>query len=130
MGKFCSNCGKELKESQNVCLNCGVASEKEKTNRIDQFALVGFILGLASIVTWLIPLFGLGTGICGIIFSVKGLKSIVNKAKAQVGLILSIIFLAITVVWSSCITCINVANFYDTINDAHESIYDKYDYYY
>lgn len=25
MAKYCSNCGKELKENQDVCLNCGVS---------------------------------------------------------------------------------------------------------
>ena len=130
MAKFCGNCGKELKEGQSICLNCGVQTGEPVKNRTDQFALVGFILGLVSIVTWLIPLFGLGTGICGIVFSVKGLKSIVNKTKAQVGLILSIIFLAITVVWSSCVTCINIANFYDTVNDTYDRYDYDYDYYY
>lgn len=28
--KYCSNCGKELKEGADVCLNCGKAINKEK----------------------------------------------------------------------------------------------------
>ena len=28
MAKFCSNCGKELQENQDVCLNCGVAIKR------------------------------------------------------------------------------------------------------
>lgn len=28
MAKFCSNCGKELQENQDVCLNCGIAVNK------------------------------------------------------------------------------------------------------
>ena len=31
MAKFCRNCGKELNEEQNVCLNCGVV-----VNNIDK----------------------------------------------------------------------------------------------
>ena len=35
MAKFCSNCGKEIKENQDVCLNCGVAIRKNSnTNNI------------------------------------------------------------------------------------------------
>ena len=32
MNKFCSNCGKELKENQDVCLNCGVSVKKTNNN--------------------------------------------------------------------------------------------------
>lgn len=28
MAKFCSNCGKELQENQDVCLNCGVSVKR------------------------------------------------------------------------------------------------------
>jgi len=28
MAKFCSNCGKEVQENQDVCLNCGVTIRK------------------------------------------------------------------------------------------------------
>ena len=32
MAKFCSNCGSELKENQDVCLNCGVSINKSNNN--------------------------------------------------------------------------------------------------
>ena len=32
MAKFCSNCGKELQENQDVCLNCGVTVKKDNHN--------------------------------------------------------------------------------------------------
>lgn len=32
MAKFCSNCGKELQENQDVCLNCGVTVKKNANN--------------------------------------------------------------------------------------------------
>ena len=32
MAKFCTNCGKELNEQQDVCLNCGVKVNKEISN--------------------------------------------------------------------------------------------------
>lgn len=34
MAKFCSNCGKELNENQDVCLNCGVTTRKNNINQI------------------------------------------------------------------------------------------------
>jgi len=95
MNKFCRNCGKELNENQSVCLNCGVAVTpvNKPSEKCDKNAVVGFILGLVSIIAWLIPLFGYPVSICGIIFSAKGLKSQTNKGKAITGLVLSIVFL-------------------------------------
>ena len=29
MAKYCENCGKPLKENQDICLNCGVAVKKD-----------------------------------------------------------------------------------------------------
>ena len=34
MAKFCSNCGKEINENQDICLNCGIAIKKNNTNVI------------------------------------------------------------------------------------------------
>ena len=31
MAKFCTNCGTELNEQQDICLKCGVRVNKEKT---------------------------------------------------------------------------------------------------
>mgnify|MGYP003305623683 CR=1 FL=1 len=32
MAKYCTNCGKEIQENQDVCLNCGVTIKKTTTN--------------------------------------------------------------------------------------------------
>ena len=98
MSKFCRNCGKKLSEESNFCLSCGVAvNNTPKTNdKADKNAIAGFVLGLCSILTWLIPLFGYPVCICGIVFSSKGLTSKINKGKAITGLVLSIIFLVFT----------------------------------
>ncbi len=80
MIKFCSNCGKELKEGADVCLNCGKAIEKLKTkkgispkSRLVTFLLCTFLgtLGVHRFyvgktgtgILWLftIGLFGIGT---------------------------------------------------------------------
>ena len=97
MAKFCRECGKELNEESNFCLNCGVAVNNISNNhKADKNAIAGFVLGLCSILAWFIPLFGYPVCICGIIFSAKGLNSQVNKGKAITGLVLSIIFLVFT----------------------------------
>lgn len=97
MNKFCSNCGKEVNNIQDVCLNCGIKLNKEqqltKDDTTSKKASIGFILGLISIIAWIIPLFGYPVTICGIVFSSKGLKSKTDKGKAITGLILSIVFL-------------------------------------
>ena len=55
MGKFCSNCGKELKEDQDVCLGCGKVVKKEepvKKNHngyITATGIIMIILGLCLI---------------------------------------------------------------------------------
>lgn len=113
MDKFCRNCGKELNEVQNVCLNCGVAVNNTPTtdDKIEKQANLGFILGLISIVAWFIPLFGYPVSICGIVFSSKGLKSTLSKGKATAGLILSIVFLIFTLINSILGVIINLANY-------------------
>ena len=101
MAKFCENCGKELAENQDICLNCGVKAKNKDIKEItteDKSANTGFILGLISIIAWLLPLVGYPVTICGIVSSSKGLKSSNGKGKANAGLILSIIFLIATVI--------------------------------
>ena len=114
MNKFCRNCGKELNENQNVCLNCGVlvTQTSQPTNKTDKKAIIGFILGLVSIIAWFIPLFGYPVSICGIIFSSKGLKSQINKGFAVAGLVLSIIFLIFTFI-NSMLGLLMAIDFYD-----------------
>lgn len=50
MAKFCSNCGKELKENQDVCLNCGVSVKRNNNNNTNgkskiAAGLLGILLG-------------------------------------------------------------------------------------
>lgn len=63
----------------------------------DTKAMIGLILGLVGIIAWYIPLIGFPITVCGIIFSVLGLNSN-NRGKAIAGLILSIIFLIVTLI--------------------------------
>ena len=106
---FCPKCGKEIPEGSTVCPECNatleVASTTAQTSATAEKkpAPVGFILGLVSIIAWFIPLFGYPVTICGIVFSAKQLKSTDSGAKtmAIVGLVLSIIFLVVTLINSA-----------------------------
>ena len=119
MEKFCTNCGKKITENQDICLNCGQRLN-DNTNeylveKADKQATTGMVLGLVSIIAWLIPLVGYPISICGIVFSAKGLKSKNGKGKATAGLVLSIIFLCFTVfnsIWGAIIGFNNAVNNY------------------
>lgn len=101
MGKFCPKCGVELESDQKYCASCGSSLGSEDNSffvveKIDKYANTGFILGIVSIVAWFIPLFGYPVTICGIVFSLRGLASKNRRGKAIAGLVLSIIFLDVT----------------------------------
>lgn len=53
MEKFCSNCGKKLKENADVCLNCGVLVNKHnkftKEKAGKGMSIAGMILGILAI---------------------------------------------------------------------------------
>lgn len=59
--------------------------------------MVGFVLGLVGIIAWFLPIIGFPVTVLGIIFSSLGINSL-NKNKATVGLILSIIFFILTLI--------------------------------
>lgn len=113
--KKCNNCGADLTSNDVFCKSCGTAitSENSSTNSVsstanysnesvvpakskkDSFAITGLVFGLISIVAWLLPLIGFPITILGIIFSSLGIKSS-KKSLAIAGLVLSIIFLLLT----------------------------------
>lgn len=64
MNKFCSNCGKELKEGADICLNCGVLINK--TNDVLKIkvpgkgtAIAGMVLGIVAVIWSFIALLAL-----------------------------------------------------------------------
>mgnify|MGYP002084183088 CR=1 FL=1 len=85
----------EIEKSKvlNGSISNGNNTDKGKTQ-----AIIGLILGLVSIIAWFIPLVGFPVTVIGIVFSALGLKSQTNKGKAVAGLVLSIIFLVITLI--------------------------------
>ena len=56
----------------------------------------GFVLALVSLITWIIPLFGLQTSIIGLVLSINGRKES-NSGMALAGIIISIISLIFTI---------------------------------
>lgn len=115
--KTCFNCGAQIADELAVCGACGTRQPvaAPDTNQTPDYytqgsytprprntpGLVGFILGIASILLGWIPLIGLGCGITGLIFSLKGRKlTQYNTAYAVIGLILSIIGGVIGVIYT------------------------------
>lgn len=79
-------------------LNSNDENNSNNTNNKNSVrALIGFILGLCSLVAWYIPIIGFPVTILGIIFSAFGINSN-RKGMAIAGLILSIIFFVITII--------------------------------
>lgn len=82
-------------EKQKV-LNDDLHEEKTIDKKATK-AMVGFILGLVGIIAWVFPIIGVPVTILGIIFSALGINS-QNRNKAIAGLILSIVFLVVTLI--------------------------------
>lgn len=49
MAKFCSNCGAELNEEQEICLKCGVRVKNSNTKNTDPNAKSKMAAGLLGI---------------------------------------------------------------------------------
>ena len=103
MAKFCSNCGKEVQENQDVCLNCGVTIRKfNNTNNIPgakskiaagllgiflgSFGVHNFYLGFTSkaVIQLLLGIFclGIGSGIWGLIEGILILTGSISEDAA------------------------------------------------
>lgn len=88
MGKYCTNCGAELNENQEVCLKCGVMAQKKSINK-DPFAtttangknkliagLFGIFLGAFGVHKFYLG--QTGTGVVYAIFFWTGIPSIIG----------------------------------------------------
>ena len=70
MQKYCSNCGKELKEGADICLNCGVLINKQpnhfyskqQKNKIpgNGMSIAGMVLGIIAAVWTFFELIAVG----------------------------------------------------------------------
>ena len=72
----------EFEIEKSKVLNGGLGSSGNNTDKKATLAMIGFILGLVSIIAWFIPLIGFPVTVYGIIFSSLGIKSQTNKGKA------------------------------------------------
>lgn len=105
---YCKNCGKEHSDDALFCSYCGESivekePEKKPARCWSIFAKVGEVLGIITIVTCWIPIFGLYSllpGIHGIVFAALGkhAKEQPYMSKADAGLVLSIIGTILSVV--------------------------------
>ncbi|MBR2967924.1 MAG: zinc-ribbon domain-containing protein [Clostridia bacterium] len=88
---YCRNCGKEINDNADVCLHCGVATNKTTANQssaqqTNVLAIIGFIL------SFIMPIAGLVLSILG-----RSKASSYNdngKGLSLAGIIISSIYLA------------------------------------
>ena len=100
MGRYCTNCGNELKENADVCLSCGSLTNTKiyKTNNEGKgLATVSVVFGSLGFY----PLVIIGS-IIGIITSLIGIKNPKNqyKGRSKLGLGLSIGSLSFWIVFA------------------------------
>lgn len=102
---FCVNCGKELREEEKYCSNCGTkkndtietveaASPKPVMKCFTVFGNVGYALGLVTFIMGFIPFVSFYAwifGVHGIVFSALGKKDTTQLEKCKKGLRRSII---------------------------------------
>lgn len=72
------------------------------SNRTEPLALAGFVLGLVSLLAWLIPLIGVPISIVGLVLSALGRGKVRrtgarNGTQAAVGIVLSAIGLVLAI---------------------------------
>ena len=58
---FCTNCGKEIREDQDVCLSCGKSLKSSSVKKVAQeegstfgFAVLGFFIPIVGLILFLI----------------------------------------------------------------------------
>ena len=80
---------------------------EEATNEVKEprgpwkvFAIIGYVYGIVSLVSILIPFYSFAMAIDGIIFSALGVRSTVYNKKAKKGLTMNIISCVVNYIWS------------------------------
>ena len=123
---FCYKCGSKIGENATFCVKCGAnvvesvnqqhLKSEERTTTVpnesiiykndtmknvresnSSYAIAALVLGIMSMITWILPIIGAPIGIVGLIFGIKGRKNF-KKSIATAGMILSIVGLIATVI--------------------------------
>ena len=114
MGKFCVNCGAELKEGSDICLKCGkmingdIKIDSKPSVKTNSLAVAGFVVSLCSL---LINFAGL-VGAVGTILSSIGLANLKKKNEKGFGLALTGIIVGAFSVLYGIYTIIKLSNYY------------------
>lgn len=98
MQRFCSNCGKELPEGADLCLNCGkVINNKENNHskkKANGLAIAGFVVAIISLVFFWFPFAFIGA-IVSLVLSIVGVvkSKVYNDGKGLGigGIVISVI---------------------------------------
>ncbi len=90
---FSQATGQNLTTQENISFDAGDATKNGK-------ATTGLVLGIIGMIAWIMPLIGAPVTIIGLIFGIKGLKSL-KRGIAIAGIVLSIIGLLATIVNAS-----------------------------
>ena len=111
MGKYCSNCGTELKENADVCLSCGQLTNInlfKTTNEGKGLATISVVFGSLGFY----PLLIVGS-IVGLITSIIGISNPKNqyKGRSKLGLGLSIGSLSFWIFWIVLAVIIELSSF-------------------
>ena len=81
MGKFCENCGKEVKQDSTFCAECGTPIKDNKNQDVEQpkekkgTSIAGFVFSIIGVLTC-----GF-TSLLGLILSIIGLS--ISKGKGR-----------------------------------------------
>lgn len=120
---FCKKCGAQLEDGAKFCPKCGATQEEaapqvapiaaapvEDNGPWKVFAILGLVFGIVGLVfCWAYGSGGLISA-TGLVFSILGKKSTTKAGNATAGLILSIIGLALSVIFFiGCIACVACA---------------------
>lgn len=106
MQKYCTNCGKELQEGQDLCLGCGKVINNKKNNtslkKTNSLAIAGFVVSIISLVFFWFP-FAFIVSIVSLVLSIVGTvksKLLNGKGFAIGGIVISVVAFILSAMFS------------------------------
>ncbi len=95
---YCKNCGNLLNDTQKYCTQCGeaISNDKKFDKGKKEQSIAALVLGITSLVFWIIPFLGLPIGVTGLILGIIGVRE--NKDFAKAALVCSAIGTALSIV--------------------------------